>query len=263
LTTEPTESYLDVRGTRIRTLRAGDGPPLLYLHGSGDPGRWLSVQGELAASHDVIRPDHPGYGWSDEDHRIDTVHELAFFYLDLLDELGIDKVSVLGSSLGGWIAADLATIEPHRVAHLVLVGAAGLRVADSGQPDEFVLEPPAAIERTYAGAEHRRLATEGMAALETDPPTMERYLRNRITTAHLAWNPYFHDPKLVHRLHRVLAPTLVVWGSEDGLVPPAHGHRWTELLPGSRLEVVEGSGHLPHVEQPEAFLKLVRPFLAH
>jgi len=243
LTTEPTESYLDVRGTRIRTLRAGDGPPLLYLHGSGDPGRWLPVQGELAASHDVIRPDQPGYGWSDEDHRIDTVHELAFFYLDLLDELGIDKVSVLGSSLGGWIAADLATIEPHRVAHLVLVGAAGLRVADSGQPDEFVLEPPAAIE--------------------TDPPTMERYLRNRITTAHLAWNPYFHDPKLVHRLHRVLAPTLVVWGSEDGLVPPAHGHRWTELLPGSRLEVVEGSGHLPHVEQPEAFLKLVRPFLAH
>ena len=90
---------------------------------------------------------------------------------------------------------------------------------------------------------------------------MERYLRNRITTAHLAWNPYFHDPKLVHRLHRITAPTLVVWGSEDGLVPLAHGHRWAELIGGSRLEVLDGAGHLPHVEQVDRFLEVVRPFL--
>jgi pimeloyl-ACP methyl ester carboxylesterase len=260
--TEPAETFVDVRGTRVRVLRGGDGPPLLYLHGSGDPGRWLPVHDELARDHDVIRPDHPGYGWSDEDGRIDSVHDLAFFYLDLLDELGLGRVSVIGSSLGGWIAADLATIEPGRVERLVLIGAAGLRVEGSGQPDEFVLEPAAAIERIYAGEEHRRQATEGMASLDSNSAAMERYLRNRITTAHLAWNPYFHDPKLVHRLHRVTAPALVVWGADDGLVPLAHAHRWTELLPGSRLEVVEEAGHLPHVEQTGRFLDLVRPFLA-
>jgi pimeloyl-ACP methyl ester carboxylesterase len=256
------ESYVDVRGTRIRILRGGDGPPLLFLHGSGDAGRWQPVHDGLARDHDVIRPDHPGYGFSDERSGIDSVHDLAFFYLDLLDELGVDRVDVVGSSLGGWIAADLATIEPGRIAHLVLIGSTGLRVEGSGQPDEFVLEPAAAIEAIYAGAGARRTATEAFDALEEDPAAMERYLRNRITTAHLAWTPYFHDPKLELRLHRVAAPTLLVWGSEDGLVPVAHGHRWAELLPQARLEIVEDSGHLPQVEQTERFLELVRPFLA-
>ena len=255
------ESYVDVRGTKTHVLRGGEGTPVLFLHGSGDPGLWLPVHEELAKSHDVIRPDHPGFGWSDEDIRIDSVHDLAFFYLDLLAELGIERVSVIGSSLGGWIGADLAGIEPARIAHLVLIGAAGLRVEGSGQPDEFALEPAAAVELVYAGEEHRRHAAERMTLLEEDPAAMERFLRNRITTAHLAWNPYFHDPKLVHRLHRITAPTLVVWGRDDGLVPLAHGHRWTELIPDSRLEVVDDCGHLPQVEQPERFMELVGPFL--
>jgi pimeloyl-ACP methyl ester carboxylesterase len=256
-----TESDLDVRGTRVRILRGGEGPPLLYLHGSGDPGLWQPVLEKLARDHDVIRPDHPGYGFSDEDKRIDSVHDLAFFYLDLLDALELDRVAVIGSSLGGWIGADLATIEPGRITRLILIGAAGLRVEGSGQPDEFALDPVASIEAVYAGAEARRSATERFEALESDPLSMERYLRNRITTAHLAWNPYFHDPKLVHRLHRITAPTLVVWGSDDGLVPLAHGHRWAELIDGSRLEVIDGAGHLPHVEQVDGFLEVVRTFL--
>jgi pimeloyl-ACP methyl ester carboxylesterase len=255
------ESTLDVRGTRVRMLRGGEGPPLLYLHGSGDPGVWQPVFDELARDFDVIRPDHPGYGFSDEGRGLDSVHDLAFFYLDLLDTLEIEKTAVIGSSLGGWIAADLATIEPARTSRLVLLGAAGLRVEDSGQPDEFALDPVASIEAVYAGADARRAATERFEALESDPPAMERYLRNRITTAHLAWNPYFHDPKLVHRLHRITAPTLLVWGSEDGLVPVAHGHRWAELIPDSRLEVIDGAGHLPHVEATVRFLEIARPFL--
>lgn len=255
------ESTLDVRGVRVRVLRGGEGPPLLYLHGSGDAGVWQPVFDELARDFDVIRPDHPGYGFSEDGRGIDTVHDLAFFYLDLLDALGVDGTAVIGSSLGGWIAADLATIEPARVARQILIGAAGLRVADSGQPDEFAMDPVASIEAVYAGDEARRAAAARFEALETDPSAMERYLRNRITTAHLAWNPYFHDPKLVRRLHRITAPTLLVWGSEDGLVPVAHGHRLAELIPDSRLEVIDGAGHLPHVESTDRFLELARPFL--
>jgi pimeloyl-ACP methyl ester carboxylesterase len=256
-----TESDLDVRGTRVRLLRGGEGPPLLYLHGSGDSGVWQPVLEELARDHDVLRPDHPGYGFSEEGRGIDTVHDLAFFYLDLLDELGIDEVTVIGSSLGGWLGADLATIDPARITQLLPIGAAGLRVEGSGQPDEFAMDPVAAIDAVYAGADARRSAAERFVALESDAPAMERYLRNRITTAHLAWNPYFHDPKLVHRLHRITAPTLLVWGSEDGLVPVAHGHRWAELIPDSRLEVIDGAGHLPHVEATDRFLEIARPFL--
>jgi pimeloyl-ACP methyl ester carboxylesterase len=259
--TDPTETFVEIRGTRVRVLRAGEGPPLLYLHGSGDPGRWLPALGELAASHSVVRPDHPGFGQSDDDPRIDTVHELAYFYLDFLDELGIGRISIVGSSLGAWIAADLSTIEPDRVEKLVLIGASGLRVDRCEQPDEFVLDPQQIAEHVFHGEELRTRAVEDARSLDENPEALQLYLRNRLTTAHLAWNPYFHDPKLVHRLHRAKAPTVVVWGREDRLVPLEHGRRWEELLPDARLEVVDEAGHLPHVEQPERFLAIVRPFL--
>jgi len=256
-----TEAHLDVRGVRVRLLRSGDGPPLLSLHGSGDRGDWLPVLTELAASCDVVRPDLPGFGGSDEDERIDSVHDLAFFTLDLLDELGIERTTVVGFSLGGWLAVELATIEPRRVEKLVLVGAAGLRVEGCEQPDVFTLDPVRLVELAYHDPARRERAVAAARALDDDPEALQLYLRSRVATAHLAWNPYFHDPKLVHRLHRVTAPTLVVWGREDGLLPVAHGHRWQELLPHARLEVLDESGHLPHVERPAEFLEVVRPFL--
>ena len=256
-----TESELDVRGTRVRVLRGGEGPPLLYLHGSGDSGLWQPVLDELARDHDVIRPDHPGYGFSDEDKRIDSVHDLAFFYLDLLDELGIDRVAVIGSSLGGWLGGrpgdDRA--RPHHAPR----ADRRRRPARRGQRPARRVRARArrrSIERVYAGEERAAARPSASTALESDPPSMERYLRNRITTAHLAWNPYFHDPKLVHRLHRITAPTLVVWGSEDGLVPVAHGHRWAELIPARGSRSSRAAATCPTSSEPEQFLALVRPF---
>lgn len=258
---EPTESVVDVRGTAVRLLRAGDGPALLYLHGSGDTGSWLALHDKLARTHTVLRPDFPGFGASEDDDRIDSVHDLAFFCLDLLDTLGIDRVAVVGASLGGWVAADLATIEPHRVTDLVLIGAAGLRVPESGQPDEFTLDAAQLAERLFHSPDHRERALLQAEQLDAEPAAMERHLRNRIATAHIAWNPYFHDPKLVDRLHRIAAPTLIVWGEQDQLVPIGHAHRWHELLPDARLEVIPDCGHLPHVEALPRFLEIVGAFL--
>jgi pimeloyl-ACP methyl ester carboxylesterase len=121
------ERDLDVRGIRVRLLSGGSGEPLLYLHGGGDLGQWTPALAALAGRYTVLRPDHPGFSASADAGGIDSVHELAFFYLDLLDELGLGRVMVVGHSLGGWLAADLATIEPGRVSKLVLVSAAGLR----------------------------------------------------------------------------------------------------------------------------------------
>jgi pimeloyl-ACP methyl ester carboxylesterase len=256
------EEFVDVRGAEVRVLRSGEGPTLLYLHGSGDHGAWLPVLEQLAGSFSVVRPDHPGFNRSPESAEIDSVHELAFFYLDLLAELGIDRFSVIGSSLGGWLAADLATIEPARVERLVLVGSAGLRVEGVAVPDMFTLGAEALADLLYQDDDARGRARDQAAALDTDPAAMAAYLQNRITTAHLAWNPYFHDPKLPQRLHRVQAPTLLVWGREDRVFPPAHAEAWRALLPDARVELVDGAGHLPHVEQPQRFVELVAPFLA-
>lgn len=253
-----------VRGTRVNLLTAGDGPPLLYLHGSGDLGAWQPVLSALAEGHTVIRPDHPGFNGSEDHPEIDTVHDLAFFYLDVLDALELETVAVMGTSLGGWIGADLATIEPARVDRLVLVDAAGVRCEVAGHqvPDTFTLDPVEIAELMWATEEARTDAVAQARSLEEDPVLFERYLRNRIATAHLGWNPYLHDPKLVTRLHRVRCPVLIVWGAQDRLLPPDYAHRWAELLPHARLSFVADAGHLPLVEQPAAFLDAVRGFLA-
>ena len=256
------EQRITVRGTEVRLLRAGAGPPLLFLHGPGDSGAWSPILDSLALTHTVYRPDHPGFGYSDDDDRVDSVHDLGFFYLDFLSELEVARVSIVGVSLGGWIGADLATIEPGRVERLVLVGSAGLRVEGVEQPDVFMLSALQLAELTYHRPEFRERAAVEAAGLEADGDELQRYLRNRVGTAHLAWNPYFHDPTLPNRTHRVTAPTLVVWGADDRVLPPAHGERWRELLPNARLQLIPDAGHLPHIEQVETVVELIAPFLS-
>jgi pimeloyl-ACP methyl ester carboxylesterase len=254
------ERDLTVRGTRVRMLTAGSGDPLLYLHGAGDLGMWLPALSALAGLYRVWRPDHPGFNGSEDRDGIDSVHDLAFFYLDLLDRLDAERVVVVGSSLGGWLAADLATIEPRRVSSLVLLDAAGVR-AEVPTPDVFTLSPVELAELLHHDEGLRSAAVRQAERIEDDAERFERFLRNRISSAHLGWNPYMHDPKLLDRLHRISAPTLVVWGARDRLLPVGYARRWAELLPEARLEIVEDAGHLPLVERPDAALGVLRSFL--
>lgn len=258
---EATETSVDVRGTTIRVLGGGDGPPLLFLHGAGDRGVWYPVLASLAERYTVYRPDHPGFGGSDNCDTIDSVHDLAFFYLDFLDVLGVERCRVVGASLGGWIAADLATVEPARVEKLVLVQAAGVHAEGVSIPDLFVLDPVQTVELVYHREDLREAAVQGARKLGEYPGALEDYLRNRMATAHLVWNPYLHDPKLPERLHRIQAPTLVVWGANDRLLPLGYGRRWEELLPKARFHVINESGHMPYIEQPDEFVDVVLGFL--
>jgi pimeloyl-ACP methyl ester carboxylesterase len=175
------------------------------------------------------------------------------------DELGLDRIILAGAGLGGWLAADLATIEPHRVSRLILAGARGIR-ADERVPDIFLLSPAELAELTYHTDEARTAAREQAEQLADDPGRFERYLRNRSATAHLGWNPYLHDPKLPRRLHRVTAPTLILWGAQDRLLPVRHARRWAELLPSTHVTVVPDAGHRPLAEQPGASLQAIRSF---
>jgi pimeloyl-ACP methyl ester carboxylesterase len=252
------ERDVTVAGTRIRVLAAGSGPPLLYLHDLGDLGEWAPLLSGLAEHYAVCRPDHPGFNAS-ADGDIDTVHELAFCYLDLLDEIGADRVMVIGAGLGGWLAADLATIEPRRVSTLILAGPFGIR-ADEPAPDVFLLNPAELAELTYHTGVARAAALERAAGLADDADRLARYLRNRAATAHLGWNPYLHDPKLPRRLHRITAPTLILWGAEDRILPVGQARRWAGLLPDARLAVIDGAGHLPLAEQASTSLQAIRTF---
>jgi pimeloyl-ACP methyl ester carboxylesterase len=257
---DPRERDVTVRGTRVRMLAEGSGDPLLYLHGSGDLGLWTPALTELAKTHRVYRPDHPGFSGSDDRDGVDSVHDLAFFYLDLLDEIQAREVVVVGSSLGGWIAADLATIEPRRVSRLVLMDAVGVR-ADVPTPDIFAHSPVELAEMVYHDDDLKAAAVQRVQDMENDPELFERYLRNQIATAHLGWNPYMHDPKLLDRLHRIAAPTLILWGANDRLMPVGYAHRWAELLPKAEIAIIDDAGHLPLIERPDASLDVLRTFL--
>lgn len=251
--------YIDVRNIRIWVEHGGDGPPLIYLPGT-DPEGDDPALSLLSQDFRVCRPHHPGFGRSDEDPAVDSVTDLAFRYLDLLDALGLDRVHLAGLSLGGWIAAQIAVLAPHRVARLVLACPAGLR-PPVPVPDMFTLDPVELAVLAHHEPRVRDAAVATVREMPGDTERFTRYLRSRAATAHLGWNPYLHDPKLAERLHRVSCEVLLVWGAHDKLLPPECALPWQQALPRCRLELIEEAGHRPQAEQPAAFAALIREFL--
>lgn len=246
-------------------FRGGSGAPLLYLHSAAGEG-WMPFHDLLARDFQVLAPAHPGFLMSEGLDRIDNMEDLVFHYLDLLDLLKLDRVDVVGLSLGGWLATELATRNPERVRRLVLTDAVGLYLPNIPDDFEFFRDPISAPG--YTQEIRRRTFHDPNSSIALsfipDVPALDQImfaLKARQATARLAWNPYFHNPKLRGRLHRVKAPTLVIWGDSDGLVPLDFGHAYQEGIAGSRLMVLEKCGHVPPIEKPEEFVSAVRQFL--
>ena len=238
-----------VAGATIRVFRGGVGQPLVFLHGAGGHTGWMAFLAELATRFVVFAPEHPGFGQSDDPPWLDEIADLAYFHLDLLKALGLDRVHLMGTSLGGWVAAEMAVRSTARLASLTLVGAVGITADGEPIPDIFRMPDDENLRRFYAdpGRAARRLAD--LAKVD-----MNLVAKNRTTVTRLAYRPRFHNPALAKWLHRIDVPTLMVWGAEDGLVPPKFGEAYRALIPGSRLVVLPQAGHAPFDEQKDAFL---------
>jgi pimeloyl-ACP methyl ester carboxylesterase len=252
-----TTTAISVRGCTIGLTRGGFGRPMLILHGAGGAGVWLPYMADLAARHDVIVPEHPGFGGSDTPEWLDTIADLANFYLDLLDQLDLAKVDLLGFSMGGWIAAELAVRNTRRLASLILVAAAGIHVPGVPQVDSFLL----AEEHRVRAMFHDPRRADAMVAHVTRPEREDVELKNRATTARLIWQPRGYDPQLAKWLHRIDVPTLLIWGANDRLFPTDYAFAYQRLIPGSAVEIIPECGHLPQVEQRAAFVSAVEDFL--
>ena len=254
------ETVIQVRGTRVQMLQAGSGPPLVFLHGAAGAGVWSPGLAELARSFTVYLPSHPGFGASDWPDWLDGVDDLVFHYRDLFDTLGLERPHVAGASLGGWIAAELAVTYSDRIGKLVLIDAAGLAVEGVEVPDIFLLTPEQTTRLLYHDPAKAEQAIARLAHLT--PEQTARMSRDRAATARLAWQPYFYNPKLARRLERIRVPTLIVWGAQDRLFPPALGEAYAAEIPGGRLAVIDQCGHSPHNEQPAELARIVTEFLA-
>jgi pimeloyl-ACP methyl ester carboxylesterase len=212
---------------------------------------------ELSERYQVFAPEHPGFGQSDDPSWLDNVADLAYFHLGLLKTLGLDRVHLIGTSLGGWIAAEMAVRNTTRLASLTLVCAVGI-TAD-GQPidDIFRMSVEENLRRFYADQQRAARRVGDMAGVD-----MNVVAKNRATVMRLAYRPRFNNPDLPKWLHRIDVPTLLVWGEQDGLVPPAFGRAYQPLIPGSRLVILPNAGHAPFDEQKDAFLATFRAFVA-
>ena len=250
------EQMIEVRGTRIRLLRGGDGPPLIFLHGASGHTGWLPFLERLSAQFDVLVPEHPGFGVSDDPSWLDRPSDLAYFYLDVMEALNLDRVHLMGTSLGGWIAAELAIRNTTRLASLTLVCAVGITANGMPVDDMFRMSAEENARRFYFDPDRVQRRLEMLAA--ADPRML---VRNRSTVVRLAY-PDFVNPELAKWLHRVDVPTLLMWGENDGLVPPKFGEAYRDHIADAALVVIPGAGHAPFEEQPEAFLGAFDGFLA-
>jgi pimeloyl-ACP methyl ester carboxylesterase len=204
----------------------------------------------------VIAPTHPGFGRSEAPKSFDTVDDLAYFYLDLLDLLDLRDAAVVGISLGGWIAAEIAIKSTARMSHLVLANPVGIKVGSREHRDIFAVSEDDFLNITYHDP------NAGKRDYKTMPDADVKVVaRNREATARYAWSPYMHDPKLRGRLHRIGIPTLLLWGTYDRVLTEAYGRAYCAAIPGARFEPIERAGHFPHVEQPDKFAEKVFAFI--
>ena len=248
---------------RVRMLRGGEGPPLVFLHGFLGETRWLPFHQRLAERFDVIAPAHPGFAGTEGLAEIDTMEDVVFHYLDVLDGLWLARTHLVGVSLGGWIAAEIAVRYPERVERLVLADAFGLALDEHPVPDFLAkLANPAALRQLVFADPKGPMADVVLPLKAPDPERAAEMAQAAEATARLASSPFMHDPKLARRLRRITCPTLVVWGDRDPLLPLAYAEAWRDGLPDAELRVLQNCGHLPHFEQEAAFVESVAEFLS-
>jgi pimeloyl-ACP methyl ester carboxylesterase len=247
-----------VNGITIEAVERGQGRPILFLHPGIGMDAGAPVLNELARGGRVIAPSHPGFAGSQLPKGMSTVDDLSYFYLDLLDQLDLRDVLVIGVGLGGWLAAEIAIKNNARLSRLVMANAIGVKVGDretrdiidiwSLMPDE--LDALAWADPANGKIDYKSLPQEASLAAA----------RNREAYARFCWSPYMHNPKLKNRLHRIGIPTLFLWGAADRILSDKYGRGYCAMIPSARFETIERAGHYPHLEQPEEFARRALAF---
>ena len=261
--------FLDTHVGKIQYRRGGSGPVLVYLHSAAGEGEGLELLDLLAARFDVIAPMFPGFGDSDGLDEIDDMEDATFHLLDVLERMDIERPILVGSSLGGWMAAEVATRYPERVGRLVLVNPAGLYIAGAEIKDIFGRKLVDMIPDLYFDDRHPMAqlmrqfeALAGDREAELPFEMVRPFLQTMAATARLAWDPYLHNPKLRKRLWRISAPTLVVRAVADTLIPEAHARAYAEEIPDATYFEIERAAHMVMIERPEAMAEAIAGFAA-
>ena len=246
------------RGERFCVQSRGSGPPIVLLRGFDVAFRNDSFLDELSHRYEVIVPDHPGFGGSNspgwlKGWRIPPIS--TSICSPLLAT--ISPVHLIGASLGGWLAAEIAIRDAANIRSLILIGPAGVRKENAAIGDPFIRSPEQSAIAMFGNG---TLARELRCPVETDDE-IDLHLKNSIGLARLGWQPRLASPELQRWLHRIRVPTCLIWGSVDRIMPLEHSKAWLDALADARLSVIEGAGHLPHIEAPQKTAAAVASFI--
>lgn len=252
-------AQIAIDGVSVEIERAGEGRQVLFLHGMDgvDPAApWFA---SLAQSHEVIAPWHPGFGHSQRPAEFRTVADLAYFYLELIRALDLRDLVLVGSSFGGWLAAEIAVRSTERISAIGLVSPLGIKVGgrlDRGIVDMHALSQEQLLELMWHDA--------GKGAVDYSQMSDHELLgiaRSREAFTFYGWKPYMNNRGLRRWLRRIRVPSLVVWGESDGVLTPEYRSDFVQQLPDARSASIAEAGHYPHLEQPERFTALLEDFL--
>jgi pimeloyl-ACP methyl ester carboxylesterase len=250
----------NVQGVNIEVFRRGSGAPLLLLLSEEAQAELNSpFVADLAAKHSLIIPMPPGFGASDRPDWVSSPDDISYVYLDLLDTLDLGPTPVVGLSLGGWIALEMAVKQPDFVSRLVLVDSFGVKIGGPFErdfQDIWTLHPAKVAALKWSDLEKGRRNFVDMPEAE-----VAVIARNIESFARFCWDPYMHNPKLRQRLHRIKAPTLVLWGDSDGVAAPSLGKALSGLIAGARFATIGAAGHYPQIEQPAALVREIETFI--
>ena len=249
---------IEIAGIPIETDIAGSGPPLLFLHGGDYVAQNRASLDRLATRFRIIAPRAPGFGNTPRPAWLRSVHDIAYLYLDLLDRFDLREALIVGHSFGGWVALEMAVRSQARLARLVLIDSLGIKFGGREErdiADLYALPADEVSRRSFADPAR---AVPDYSKL--DDAQLLAVARDREAAALYGWKPYMHDPALVHWLHRVSCPALVLWGDKDGIVAPSYGERLAAALPNARFELVRGAAHYPQIEQPDTVAQAIDRF---
>ena len=250
---------VNVNGTAVEMYSAGHGPPLVFLHGAGGSNGWQPYHADLAEDYTVYVPSQPGFNGTEAPPWVKTIADVAHFNHMFIDALGLDDIVLMGSSMGGWVSAEMAAMNDHNLDALILVDAAGIKPKEGEIAEIFMVSADTRLQQRFYDPAQVPNYDHYSRALTPEEQLVVH--SNAIMASQLCWKPYLHNPSLPHTLARVSVPTLIVWGSQDAIIPVECGHLFQQAINGSQLRIIDQCGHSPAIEKRREFVDAVTSFL--
>ena len=252
-TTTHTVNLEGVGPVEVTTDEQGEGQPFFVLHGGGGPQTVAGFAELLATTHQVraISPIHPGFGGTSRPEALASIGGLAALYVALLDQLDLHDVTVVGNSIGGWIAAEMAVLGSTRVSGFVLIDAVGVEVPGHPVADFFSLTMDQVFELSFHDPDPYRVDAT------TLPPAAQAIAASNRAALAVYAGRSMSDPTLLDRLSTPEVPTVVLWGDSDQIVDPEYGRAYAAAMPMARFQLLTDTGHMPQIETPDQVLDAI------